>query len=198
VSDAGVLEEAGAGRAAPKRRHTARWVALAAVVALIAVSIVLATRPSYQATLVPSPLIGKPAPAVSGTDFAGRRVSLTAYRGRYVFVNFFASWCPPCQSEEKDLVAFDFQQSKAGDGAALVSVVFDDSDTSARQFVSTWGATWPTVPDPGGNIANDYGVGSPPYTFLVNPKGVVVDAFAGPVTVSQLDGWLASARHGDG
>lgn len=183
------------GAGPPRRRHTARWVAGAVLLVLVVVAVVAATRPSYQAATVASPLVGKEAPTFAGTDLEGHHVSLSGYRGRYVYVNFFASWCPPCQQEEQDLVAFNFQQQQAGaDGAALVSVVFNDTDAAAARFVTQWGAEWPAVPDHDGSVANAYGVGSPPATFLVNPHGVVVGVWDGPVTVSQLDQMLHEAQ----
>jgi thiol-disulfide isomerase/thioredoxin len=131
----------------------------------------------------------------SGLDFAGQHVSLANYRGRYVYVNFFASWCPPCQSEEPNLLTFAFQQSRLGAaGAGLVSVVFDDSTSAAKRYAQQAGQTWPTVPDQSGSIANDYGVGSPPMTFLVNPEGTVVGVWEGPVQTSQLNSMLATAK----
>lgn len=177
-----------------RRRHTARWVAAAVLVVLVVVAVVAATRPSYQATEVASPLLGRVAPPLAGTDFGGRTFSLSAERGHYVYVNFFASWCPPCQAEEPALVAFDFQQQRARRGAGLVSVVFNDSVADARRFVAEWGAQWPTVPDRAGSIATAYGVSSPPMTFLVDPGGRVVAAFTGPVTTAQLDQALVTAR----
>ncbi|MHB1775630.1 MAG: TlpA family protein disulfide reductase [Acidimicrobiales bacterium] len=184
----------GAAGAIRRRRHTARWAAAAVLAVLVVVAVVAATRPSYQATQVASPLLGRAAPPVAGTDFAGRPFSLSAERGHYVYVNFFASWCPPCQAEEQDLVAFDFQQQRARRGVGLVSVVFNDSVADARRFVANWGAQWPTVPDRAGSIATSYGVSSPPMTFLVDPRGRVVAAFTGPVTTGQLDQALATAR----
>jgi len=164
------------------------------LVVLVAVSVVLATRPTVQATLVQSPLDGARAPAISATTFSGAHVSLSSLRGRFVFVDFFASWCPPCQTEEQNLVAFNFEQRGARDRAALLSVDIEDSASAGRQFVDQWGATWPSVPDHAGSIANAYGVGSPPMTFLINPHGTVVTAFFGPASLSQLQATLASAR----
>ena len=161
---------------------------------LVAMAIVAATLPSYQASQIASPLLGRAAPPLAGTDFSGRPLSLSSLHGHYVFVNFFASWCPPCQSEEPNLVAFDFQQQRARHPADLLSVVFNDSVADARRFVAKWGARWPTVPDRAGAIATAYGVSSPPMTFLVDPRGRVVAAFTGPVTLRQLDEALALAR----
>jgi cytochrome c biogenesis protein CcmG, thiol:disulfide interchange protein DsbE len=181
--------------AAPsRRRHTARWVTGAVLVVLVVVSVVLATRPSVQATAVQSPLDGHAAPAISARTFSGAHISLASLHGHYVFVNFFASWCPPCAAEEPSLVAFDFEQHKLAGGAALLSVDVDDSTSGGARFVDQWGITWPALPDRAGTIANAYGVGSPPMTFLIDPRGTVVTAYAGPITLSQLQGMLASAR----
>lgn len=179
-------------------RHPTRWIVGVVLVALVVVSIVVATRPSEQATAVQSPLVGHRAPALTGTTLGGKRFSLAAERGHYVYVNFFASWCPPCQQEEPALVDFGFQQGRQGArGARMVSVIFNDTVGDARHFVSDWGIEWPVVPDTGGTIANRFGVASPPMTFLVDPTGVVVGTFEGPVTVSQLNDMLAAARRGE-
>ena len=179
-------------------RHPTRWIVALVLVALVVISIVVATRPSEQATAVQSPLVGRRVPALTGTTLSGKRFSLATERGHYVYVNFFASWCPPCQQEEPALVDFGFEQGRQGArGARMVSVVFNDTVSDARRFVSDWGIKWPVVPDSGGTIANRFGVASPPMTFLVDPTGVVVGTFEGPVTVSQLNDMLAAARRGE-
>jgi cytochrome c biogenesis protein CcmG, thiol:disulfide interchange protein DsbE len=177
-----------------RRRHTARWVTGGVLVVLVVVSVVLATRPTVQATVVQSPLDGHAAPAISATTFSGAHVSLASLRGRYVFVNFFASWCPPCSAEEPALVDFNFEQKSESHGAALLSVDIDDSASAGAEFVDQQGITWPALPDHAGTIANAYGVGSPPMTFLINPQGRVVTAYVGPIRLSQLQAMLAGAR----
>ena len=201
VGAAGTEGEPGAGVAGERRprfvRHPARWVSGIVLTALVAVAIVMATRPSYQATQVQSPLVGHRAPALAGTTLGGSPFSLAQDRGHYVYVNFFASWCPPCQQEEPALIDFAFRQRRAPTGARMVSVVFNDTVGDARAFASQWGIEWPVVPDDGGAIANRFGVGSPPMTFLVDPAGTVVGTWEGPVTVAQLDRMLAAARGGE-
>ena len=161
--------------------------------ALIAV---LASSPPATFTEVQTPLLGKPAPALAGTTLEGTRFDLASLRGRWVFVNFFASWCPPCQQEQPELVTFAYQHRKPGD-AALVSVVYDDTSSNARSFLAQTGATWPAVIDPSGQIALDYGVRGPPETFLISPSGVVSVHLDGAVTSAALDYWLATARRGE-
>jgi cytochrome c biogenesis protein CcmG/thiol:disulfide interchange protein DsbE len=155
----------------------------------------LATRPPATATEVDTPLVGQPAPAIAGATLGGGSFNLAAERGRWVVVNFFASWCPPCQQEQPELVAFAYAHRAAGD-ADLVGVVFDDGASTARSFMQSTGASWPSVVDPGGQIALDYGVRGPPETFLVSPGGTVVAHFDGPMTNAALDYWLARAKRG--
>lgn len=166
---------------------------LAVAGALVAV---LATSPQASYTEVDSPLLGKAAPAVSGTTLQGGHFDLSSLRGRWVVLNFFASWCPPCQQEEPDLVAFAFQHRRRG-GAALVGIdSFGDTVSSALAFVHQAGATWPVVTDASGQIALDYGVRGPPETFVISPRGVVMVHLDGAVTSSGLDYWLAQAQRG--
>jgi len=74
------------------RRHTALWVALAVGVLLAFLVGVLATRDSAADKLAGSPLLGKPAPEIDGKTLAGDRLTLSSLRGRWVVLNFVASW----------------------------------------------------------------------------------------------------------
>lgn len=181
-------------RRPPGGRHLARWIAAGVLAVLVAVAVVAATRPSAEATPYQSPLLGRPAPSFDAVSLGGTHVSLSGYRGRFVVVNFYATWCPPCQQEMPELVRFDFQQQRSAHGAAMVSVVFQDSDANAQRFDQNWGTRWPSISDPGGRLALDYGVTSPPATFLVDPQGKVVGAFTGPLTTAQLTGALDRAK----
>jgi cytochrome c biogenesis protein CcmG/thiol:disulfide interchange protein DsbE len=177
----------------PRATHTARWIGVIVLVVVAALVALLATRPPATATEVFTPLLGTTAPAIEGTTVTGAHVDLSSYRGRFVWVNFFASWCPPCQQEEPALVTFAFGHRTAG-AAALVSVVYDDTSSNARGFDQSAGATWPAVVDPGGQIALAYGVRGPPETFLISPQGKVVAHLDGSVNVSDLDSQIADAR----
>jgi cytochrome c biogenesis protein CcmG/thiol:disulfide interchange protein DsbE len=162
---------------------------------LVVVGIVLATRTPQEATAVQSPLLGHPAPGLTGSDLTtGAPVSLASLRGHYVVINFFASWCTPCQQEAPDLSRFQYQQSHGTDGAEMLSVVFNDTTSTARSFLRQNGDLWPAVSDPHGTIAEHYGVTSPPTTFVVDPAGRVTAVLEGPATQKNLDSFLTAAR----
>jgi cytochrome c biogenesis protein CcmG/thiol:disulfide interchange protein DsbE len=181
--------------AARWRQHRARWIASIVLVVGASLVALLATRPPAAATEVATPLLGRSAPALSGTTLTGQPFDLAGLRGRWVVVNFFASWCPPCRQEEAELVTFAFAHRQPG-GAALVGVVYDDSAAAARSFLVSSGATWPALADPDGAASVAFGVRAPPETFIVSPAGTVVAHLDGPVTAAGLDYWLERAQGG--
>lgn len=178
----------------PRRRgHTALIAALAVgLVAALFVAL-LATRSPAVDKQATSPLLGRPAPALSGVDLSGRPVQLSGLRGKFVLVNFFASWCIPCQREHPELEQFVERHAAKGD-ATVLGVIFDDTAANARRFVAANGGDWPIVDDPSGQVALDFGVRGPPESFLVAPDGTVLVKFIGQVTADGLDRVLAGVQ----
>ena len=167
-------------------------VVIACVVAAVAIGVSLPAATDYQAY---SPLLGKPAPQITGTSLlTGASESLANLRGRYVVVNFFASWCTPCESEASDLEEFYYQESQAH-LATIIGVVFEDVTSTASEFLRQTGTTYPAIADPGEKIAIEYGVTGPPSTYIINPQGIVVAHVNGPVTSSGLEAVINQLRH---
>lgn len=164
----------------------------AAVVAVLVglIVAVLATRAPATERASQSPLIGRLAPSTEGTTLDGEQVAVDDFRGRWVMVNFFGSWCTPCIEEHPQLLAFDAAHRDAGD-AVLISVTFDDNASDARAFFAERGGDWPVINDPENSIAVAYGVAQVPETFVIAPNGTVVQRFANKVTRAQLDELIA-------
>ena len=176
-----------------KRARTALWAAAAAAVVVSLFVAVLATRQSAESREAHSPLLGKPAPALAGNALDGRDVDVVGLQGRWVVVNFFASWCVPCQQEHPELVKFASRHAAAGD-AEVVAVIWDDTVARVRRYFAQHGGHWPVIRDPAGSIALDWGVRGPPESFLIDPGGNVVSKIVGRVTADGLDTLLRRAR----
>lgn len=172
-----------------RRFRAARWSALMVGVVAICLVAVLATRPPASMVIARSPLVGKPAPPIDAKSFNGSTISLSSMRGRWVLVNFFASWCDACRQEEPQLEQFLYTHP-GGARTDVLGVLYGDTEGNGRSFQSSEGATWPSVVDNGGVIASDYGVGSLPRSYLVNPTGRVVASIDGAVTSSDLVLWI--------
>lgn len=168
---------------APRPRRTARWAAVAVGLVVAVFVGVLATRPPAGDVVAPSPIVGKPAPEVEGPALDGSTVRLSDLRGRWVVVNFFATWCIPCVREHPELVRFS-DRHDAG-AVQVLSVVYEDQPTDVAAFFRERGGEWPVVDDPGAKV--DFGVRGVPESFLVDPDGVVRTRLVGGVTADGLD-----------
>lgn len=179
----------------PRPRRTGLIAAVVVAVLLGGLVVVLATREPAQDRQADSPLIGRAAPAIEGTSLAGEEFDLDALRGKWVVVNFFATWCVPCRVEHPELVRFADAHEEAGD-AAVVSVVFDDQPDEVQAFFEENGGEWPVVPGEGTGVILDYAVSGVPESFVVAPNGVVVAKVTGGVTAEGLDQIIADVEAG--
>ncbi len=118
------------------------------------------------------------------------QVSLSAYAGRPLIVNFFASWCGPCQQETPLLATF------YRDEQGQVAVVgLDESDvmSNALSFARSKGVSYPIGWDPGLSAASAYGVVALPQTFFLDAKHRIVNRVFGAVTQAELNRGIALA-----
>ena len=173
-----------------------------ALVTAVAVGVVLAVLIAILATgdpsdLTDSPLLGQRAPALAGASLlSGEDFDLADERGRWVVVNFFATWCEPCRAEHPDLVRFAAAHEQTDD-ARVVSVVFSDEASDVERFFAERGGEWAVVDDTTG-IVPSWGVTGVPESYLVDPAGVVVSKIVGGITTEGLEELLGRAQAGPG
>jgi len=172
----------------PARGRTVLWAAVSVGVVMAAlIAVAASARPSAE-IVGESPLLGNVAPPITGPGLDGGHYSLNQLRGKWVLVNFMATWCVPCQQEMPQLLEFAEQHAKAAD-ATVLTVVYDPADAGQlKSFLAARGAKWPAVNDPAATVS--YGLTGLPSSFLVAPDGVVVAYLLGEVKASELDSWL--------
>ena len=165
-----------------------RMAAVAAAVVVIGLVVLLWTREGGTDFDGESPLINQVVPEVAGTTLDGEPFDIDQARGKWVLVNFFASWCVPCEQEHPELVEF---AQRHPDDALVVSIPFGDREEEARAFFQRLGGDWPVVRDPEAEFAVKFAVLRPPETFLIAPSGFVVNRYKGRITADLLDRHIA-------
>ena len=128
---------------------------------------------------------GKQAPAFDLATLAssGQHVSLAAYAGKPVIVNFFASWCGPCR-KETPLMARYYKGAQST--VRVIGVDTNDSRTGALAFTRRYSVTYPVASDPAATTAGAFGVAGLPQTFFLNAQHKIVDRVYGAVSQAAL------------
>jgi cytochrome c biogenesis protein CcmG/thiol:disulfide interchange protein DsbE len=147
-----------------------------------------------EAKFIPTPLLAKSAPAFSLTLFDGTVLRLEELRGKVVFLNFWASWCPPCRVEARMLEAA--WRGHKDRGVVFLGINIQDKEEAARKFLEEFDVTYPNGMDPGSKIAIDYGVWGLPETFIIDREGRITYKHVGALGVETVIAKLDEALQG--
>ncbi|PZR36786.1 DsbE family thiol:disulfide interchange protein [Caulobacter segnis] len=168
-----------------------RWLAFVPLLILLALAGLFAGYALKRDPRVqPHALVGKPAPALqlpeltSGTPTAIRDASEGP-----VLVNFFASWCAPCEVEHPQLMALKAQ------GVKVVGVAYKDAPANTQAFLTRLGDPFALhLVDRDGRAGLEFGVTGVPETYLVGSDGVIIAKHTGPLTPDAAEDLLKKAK----
>jgi thiol-disulfide isomerase/thioredoxin len=181
--------------------------------ALLPLALVLAVAACKPGTEAPKPQATAPQPAPAPPDEAARpdeagpadadfptlrlaaldgsQYDLAAHRGKWVVVNFWATWCKPCVKEMPDLSALDAMREHI----EVIGLAYDDSDPKdIAAFLQKHPVSYPVAIvdtyDPPKAFATPRGL---PTTYLIAPDGKMAKKFMGPITAAEIEGAIAAA-----
>ncbi len=164
-----------------------RWLARlgAAAAFLLAGGVVIATGLPDQAALLaaegePAPVIGAPAPAFSAVTAGGASLALADLRGQAVVLNFWATWCGPCEAEMPALQSV--YEANREQGVRVMAVNVDEPPAVFAPWAAARGLTFDLLPDAERAIQRAYHLRGVPQTVIIGPDGVIRAIFYGPVT----------------
>lgn len=149
------------------------------IIIAVAVVILFQGKDSFVTSSMPRVKVGLPAPNFTFPGLDGKNVSLADFKGKVVFVNIWATWCPPCREEVPSMEKL-YQKLK-GDGFEILTVSIDTLGAAAvGPFMKEYKLSFPALLDPGGTIKNLYGTTGVPESFIVNKEGMIEEIVIGP------------------
>ena len=113
------------------------------------------------------------------TDRQGRTWQLSKLRGQVVFVNFWATWCPPCLTEMPSMQKL--HESMPRDTFKMLAILYKDEPGAADRLAIQKQYSFPILTDPGDRVGAAYGLTGVPETFIVDRQGILREKFIGPV-----------------
>jgi cytochrome c biogenesis protein CcmG/thiol:disulfide interchange protein DsbE len=138
--------------------------------------------------------VGRIAPNWTEPTASGTKLSLASLRGKVVYLNFFATWCPPCNQEAPWINAL--QKKYAARGVQVVGVDELEGVKQAQAFVRKYGLIYPAVVDSDGTIGSQYEVNGLPVHVFIRRNGMVAKIVIGEMSKAQIISDIRGLLHG--
>ena len=155
------------------------WVGLVGLLVLVGITL----NKRKQGTVQPGDVIPDfTLPLFSGYEYAGQsEVKLSDFSGKVVVLNFWASWCKPCEQEAAELQeAWEFYEPTGQ--VIFLGADYVDTEPEARVYLQKFGITYPNGPDMGTRISQLFRIQGVPETYFIDKKGVLRYVQVGPFT----------------
>jgi len=120
------------------------------------------------------------APDFTLKQLGGEDVSLSSFRGKVVFLNFWATWCPPCRAEMPSMQSL--YESLGNESFEILAVDLQESERTVQDYIDEFGFTYPVLLDTRGQVGATYGARSIPTTFLIDADGNAIGFLVGSRT----------------
>ncbi len=161
------------------------WALVLGLLALLGVGLIRAQQGPIG--------VGARVPDFTLTTFDGPQIKAADLRGRVVVVNFWASWCKPCEQEAAALEQA-YQQFK-DQGVVFLGVNYVDTEPEAKAYLARFGITYPNGPDLGTRISQAFRIRGVPETYVVDPNGDLASVKIGPYeSVDEIAAAILAAR----
>jgi peroxiredoxin len=160
------------------------WIYWIAGVVIVAIVLAVYFRGGGSQSSGPAALAGQTAPSFAVPQLNGGTSALDAYRGRVVVMNLWASWCPPCRAEMPDLQ--HLYQAYHTRNVVVLGVDQGESASRVGAFAQSLGIHYPILLDQQQQYGRVYAALGLPTTIVIDPNGVVVRGFDGPLSYPQM------------
>lgn len=121
--------------------------------------------------------VAEPAPEMKLTSIDGEKINLVDLRGKYILLNFFASWCGPCHKEAPTMVKL--QKKYGPQGLVILGLALSSPEKALREFIKKYGINYPVVVYGDKELEAYGGVRGVPTMIFVDQKGNMVDGLVG-------------------
>ncbi|WP_144513306.1 MULTISPECIES: thiol-disulfide oxidoreductase ResA [Bacillaceae] len=173
-----------------KKRFYMRLILLVLMVGIISFTIYSNLTKEKNSVLQ----VGDEAPDFVLTDMNGEKHQLSDYRGQGVFLNFWGTWCKPC---EREFPLMDQQYHEVKDeGLQILAVNIGESDFAVQKFIDRLGLTFPVLIDHNKSVMETYNINPLPTTFLVNPEGKIEKIITGEMSEEAIKEYMEQIMPG--
>lgn len=177
-----MTETANPETSATRPRRLPVWVILLAFALLIGFMALIAW--GLNRSMRGAIAVGEKVPGFTFSTFGGEQIDIKQYEGKVILVNFWASWCKPCEQEARELEEA-YQYYKKDGEVVFLGLTYVDTEPNSLEYLRKFGITYPNGPDLATKISQMFRVRGVPETFIIDKEGRLASFKAGPFSSTE-------------